>query len=57
MTYPNDDDYCCPLCSSQVLGHQWRMDMPRMLIIDDWTCLSCRHRWTETLTFEQMRQS
>jgi hypothetical protein len=46
----------CPECASSQVLHLWRTDMERLVLIDDWKCLSatCGHRWDTTLTYAQL---
>ena len=40
------------------MQHLWRTDMERLVLIDEWTCLSatCGHRWDTTLTYAQLER-
>jgi Zn ribbon nucleic-acid-binding protein len=38
----------CPTCAYRGLMHTWRTDMNRLRWIDEWKCLRCGFRWTDT---------
>ncbi len=49
----------CPRCTCSRVGHTWRVDMARLVLIDEWKCLdaACGQHWDDVVTYAQLQEA